>query len=143
MLHKRSTLFSLAVVILILGLVAGCGGSDGTGSGSQNGGENGGDGGAGGGANNATETKIALGQVISVKPDNGKIVLREVATGDQAGKRMVFKIKKNARITLDDKQAELADAKEGQQAQIEYVVSEEQNNRAKTVDLFAGDGGNG
>ena len=146
--RQRSTVLSLAAFFLLAGLLAGCGGSDGAGSGSQNGGGNGGDGGAGGGgaggagggAEGATESKIALGRVVSVKPDNGKIVLREVAAGDQAGKRMVFKVKKNARITLDDKQAELADAKESQQAQIEHVGIEE-NNRGKTVELFASDAG--
>ncbi len=150
--RQRSTVLSLAAFFLLAGLLAGCGGNGGTGSGSQNGGENGGDGDAGGGAggggaggdaNNATETKIALGRIVSVKPDNGKIVLRKVGAGDQGGERMVFKVKKNAQITLDDKQVELADAKEGQQAQIGYVVSEEQTNLAKTVELFASDGGTG
>ncbi len=146
--RQRSTVLSLAAFFLLAGLLAGCGGSGATGSGSQNGGENGGDGGGGGGGaggdvNNATETKIALGRVVSVKSDNGKIVLRKVGAGDQGGERMVFKVKKNAQITLDDKQVELADAKEGQQAQIGYVVSEEQTNLAKTVELFASDGGTG
>ncbi len=142
---QRSTVLSLAVFFLLVGLVAGCGGSDGTGSGSQDAGENGGGGddGAAEKAPETTETKVALGKVISVKPDQEKIVLRRVGAEDQGGERMVFKVAKNAQITLDDKQAELADAKEGQQAQIEYVVSEEQSNRAKTMELFAGDEGNG
>lgn len=129
--------------LLLAGILAGCGGGDGAGSEPQGGGENdgGGDGGAAEQASQATETKVALGKVISVKPDGGKIVLRKVGVEDQSGERMVFKVKKNAQITLDDKEAELADAKEGQQAQIEYVVSEEQSNRAKAVKLFEGGGG--
>ena len=138
-------MFSLAVFFLLAGLVAGCGGSDETGSGSQDAGENGGggDGGAAKKASETTETKIALGEVISVKPDKEKIVLRKAVAEDQGGERMVFKVKKNARITLAGKEAEFADAKEGQQAQVEYVVSEEKTNRAKAVQLFEGDGGSG
>jgi len=51
--------------------------------------------------------------VISVKPDREKLVLRP-AEESQGGKRMVFKIVKKAKVTLADKDAELADAKKGQ-----------------------------
>ncbi len=53
---------------------------------------------------------------------------------------MNFKITKNARIQLDGKPAELSDAQEGQQAQIEYVVRNERN-RTRAVQLFPVGGG--
>ena len=52
---------------------------------------------------------------------------------------MPFKIGKQATITLDDEAAELADMKEGQEAQIRYVVREEVN-LAREVTLISGEG---
>jgi hypothetical protein len=45
-----------------------------------------------------------------------------------------------AEIMLDDKEAELADIKKGQQAQVSYVVRNEKRNMAREVQVF-GDGG--
>lgn len=134
-LKKQSTA-SLLALVLLAGLLAGCGGGDQAGSGSQGGAEKQGEEKQGQTAKkeSAAETKIAIGTVISVKPDRGKLVLRP-AEEVQGGKRMTFKVLKKARITLADKKVELAEAKKGQQAQIEYVVKDERN-RARTVLLF-------
>lgn len=48
-----------------------------------------------------------------------------------------FKIAKNATVTLDDKETELAQAEEGQPAQITYIVKNEVN-VARQVALISG-----
>ena len=85
--------------------------------------------------------KIALGTVISVKPDRRKIILRP--STEQQGDRLIFKVVDGAQITLDDQQAEMADVQEGQQAQIQYTSFNEQN-RARVVGLISsGEGTSG
>ena len=140
-MHLRgpsAALFFIAS-ILLAALLAGC-----AGGGDQSG--NGGSEGQGEAAQeegtqaNAPVSKIALGRVISVKPDRRKIILRP--STEQQGDRLVFKVVDDAQITLDDQQAEMADVQEGQQAQITYVVFNEQN-RARAVALISADEGTG
>ena len=140
------TALFLLVFILLSGLLAGCGGGgDQSGNGgSQDGGAPGeGEQQQGGAAQEdaAPAPKIALGTIKSVKPDKRKIVLQSTAEV-QGGERMTFKVKKNAKITLDDKEAEMADVKEGQHAQIQYVVKNEVN-RAREVALISAEGSEG
>jgi hypothetical protein len=138
----RTRIPSAALLLLVFMLfLAGCGGGgDQSGNGgSQDGGAPGGEEQQQGGAPQqgaAPAPKIALGTVVSVKPDKRKIFLRPTAEV-QGGERMTFKVRKNAEITLDDKAAEMADVKEGQEAQIQYVVKNEVN-RARSVALISG-----
>ena len=83
---------------------------------------------------------MALATIVSVKPDMRKIVLRP--STEQQRNRLIFKVVDDAVITLNDQQAEMADVQEGQQAQITYVVVNEQN-RARVVALISGDEGTG
>ena len=82
--------------------------------------------------------RIALGTVKRVKPERRKMVIRAV-TGKEDAEWMPFKILKNATITLDNEEAELAAIKNGQQAQVTYVVRNEIN-WAREVTLIS-DGG--
>ncbi len=59
-------------------------------------------------------------------------------TGERKEEPAPFKLTKQAKITLDSKPAELADVKEGQQAQITYVVKNQ--NLARQV-VLVGEGG--
>ena len=141
--------FKVPVLLVVL-IVAGCSGE---GDQSGNGGSQGGGGGSGGetqgtapqgGAlqGNAPRAKVALGTIISVNPDRRRIVLRP-SVKVQGGKRMVFKVKGNAKISLNDQPAEMAAVKQGQQAQIEYIVKNE-TNRARAVALISsGEGAGG
>ncbi len=142
-LRGRSAALIFIASILLAGLLAGCaGGGEQSGDGGSQGGEEQQGEAAQGEGNqaDAPETKIALGRVISVKPDRRKIILRP--STEQQGDRLVFKVVDDAQITLDDQQAEMADAQEGQQAQITYVTVSEQN-RARVVGLISGDEGTG
>ena len=144
-MHPRGPSAALFVIasILLAGLLAGCaGGGDQSGNGGSQGGEEQQSEAAQGEGNqaDAPETKVALGRVIAVKQDRRKIILRP--STEQQGDRLVFKVIDNAQITLDDQEAEMADAQEGQQAQITYVVVNEQN-RARVVGLISGDEGTG
>jgi len=134
-MHPRGTSAALLFIVstLLVGLLAGCGGG-----GDQAG--NGGAQGEGQPQTNVPQPKIALGRVISVKPDRRKIIVRP--STEQQGNRLVFKVVDNARITLNDQQAEMADVQEGQQAQIEYVTVNEQN-KARVVELISGGEGTG
>ena len=141
-MRSRGSLVSLFIIVLILlaGLLAGCGGGDQSGNGGQGNGESGGTKKQGGEAakKGASLPKIALGTVKSVKPERRRVVLKP-STKQQGEKPIRFKISKNTRVTLDNKQAELADIKEGQQAQITYVVRNERN-RAREVTLISAGG---
>jgi hypothetical protein len=137
-MHPRgpsAALFFIAS-ILLAGLLAGCAGG---GDQANNGGAQGGEGEQGqaapgeGTQANALQFKIALGTIISVKPDRRKIILRP--STEQQGDRLVFKVVDDAQITLNDQPVEMADVQEGQQAQIEYITRNEQN-RARIVELI-------
>jgi ABC-type Fe3+-hydroxamate transport system substrate-binding protein len=144
-MHLRGPSAALLFIasILLAGLLAGCaGGGDQAGNGGSQGGE-GEQGQAAQGEGtqaNAVQVKIALGTIVSVKPDRRKIVLRP--STEQQGDRLVFKVVDDAVITLDDQPAEMADVQEGQQAQIEYITVNEQN-RARRVELIAEGEGTG
>jgi hypothetical protein len=142
-LRRPSAALFFIAFILLAGLLAGCaGGGEQSGNGGSQGGEDQQGEAAQGEGNqaDAPESKIALGRVISVKLDRRKIILRP--STEQQGDRLVFKVVDDAQITLDDQQAEMADVQEGQQAQITYVVVNEQN-RARVVGLISGDEGTG
>lgn len=147
-LKKPSAALFLVASILLAGLLTGCGGGgDQAGdSGSQKDKGQQGEAAQGNAAqNNAAQgeapqaKKIAVGTVIAVVPDRRKIILRP-STEVQGSERMIFKVNDGAEISLDDQSAEMADAAEGQDAKIEYVVVKDQN-RARVVELISGGGG--
>lgn len=155
-MHIRglSAALLLVLLVLIMGFIAGCGGADQT-----QGGENGGaekqqgseDGGAKkqqGGEDSKkgwSNPKIALGTIIRVNTEARKIVLKP-STDVQGKGPMLIWIKEEATVTLDGEEAQVADIKEGQQAQIAYRVKERDNrddlNLAHEVDLISADGAN-
>jgi len=132
-------------VILLAGLLAGGGGGDQSGNGSQDG-RSGGTKQRGGEAakregNGAVKkarprARIALGTVRSVNPESRELTL-EPSTPVQGKGPIPFKIAPNAIVTLDDKEAELAQIEKGQQAQITYILRNEVN-VARQVALISG-----
>jgi hypothetical protein len=159
-LRRPSAALLLVVSVLLAGLLGGCGGGgDQSGSGGSQGGDEEQQGEAqqgeaqqgeaqqGGGEQGQAaqgdppEAKIALGRVVAVVPDRRKIILRPSAEV-QGGERMIFKVKDEAEISLNDQPAEMDGVQEGQQAQIEYIVVNEQN-RARRVELIAEGEGTG
>ena len=139
--RRLSTALFLVVFVLLTGLLTGCGGGDQSGNGSQEGGPGGtkeqGDGGS---KIKVSQTKTALGTITRVKSDKKLIVLRP-STEEQGEKPMRFRVNpEKAEIMLDDKEAELADIKKGQQAQVSYVVRNEKRNIAREVQVFGGGG---
>ena len=146
-MHPRrpSTTLFLAGVILLSGLLVGCGGGGESANGSQDGGS-GGTKQRGGEAakkkgNQAVkkagpQARIALGTVRSVNPESRELIL-EPSTPVQGERPLPFKVAKNATVTLDDKETELAQAGEGQRAQITYVVKNGVN-VARQVALISG-----
>ena len=141
-LRGQSAALLFIVSILLAALLAGCAGGGGQAGngGAQGGGEQGQAAQGEGTQANVPQPKIALGRVISVKPDRRKIVLRP--STEQQGNRLVFKVIDDAQISLDDQPAEMADVQEGQQAQIQYVTVNEQN-RARVVALISSGEGTG
>jgi hypothetical protein len=145
-MHLRRPLtapFLVAFVLLVV-FLAGCGGggqqSD---DASQNGGssdeakkqQGDGDGGKKKKKKRA-EAKVALGEITKVKGDQSRVIVLEPSREAKGAKDiMVFRVRKEAKITLAGEEAEPADIQAGQQAQIEYVRKEERN-RARTVTLF-------
>jgi hypothetical protein len=143
-MHQRglSTVLFLATIVLIAGLLTGCGGGDQSGSGSQQ------DGGskAEQGKNaskkqvkNAPKKKILFGTVTFVNPKTEGFSVRPTI-GEQGNKPVVFRLANETSITLGGKEAKLEDMKKGQQAQVEYVERNERN-RARSVRLFEAGGG--
>lgn len=116
----------LVVLFLLSTLLAGCGG-DQPESGSQGGKSAQKEG-------SPPETKMALGMVRVMKPETRKLVLKP-STDEQGEKVIPFKIKQNARITLDGNKADMSSIERGQQAQIEYVAGDKVN-QAVAVTLF-------
>jgi hypothetical protein len=79
-----------------------------------------------------------------VVPDRRKIILRP--STEVQGDQLIFKVNNNAKITLDNKPAQITDVKEGQQAQIQYVVNDQAHiqKRARSVALISsGEGASG
>jgi hypothetical protein len=143
-MHQRglSTVLFLATIVLIAGLLTGCGGGDQSGSGSQQ------DGGskAEQGKNapvkqgeNAPKKKIVFGVVKFVNPKTEGFSVRPTIE-EQGKKPVVFRLANETSITLDGKEAKMEDMKKGQQAQVEYVERNERN-RARSVRLFEAGGG--
>jgi hypothetical protein len=150
-MHPRgpSTALFLAMIVLIAGLLAGCGGGDQSGSGSQ---QNGGSqakqdenapkkqgGNAPKQRKNAPEKKILFGIVRFVNPKTEGFSVHP-RVPEQGKKPVVFRLAQQTKITLEGKKAKLEDMKKGQQAQVEYIVRNDRN-RALTVRLFEGGGG--
>lgn len=124
-------LFALLAVLL-----AGCGGGE-QGGGSQDGGSQ--DGGQQQESKKpskkeAQETKIAVGNVVSVKPDRRRMVV-EPSQQAEGTEKIPINVRKTAEITLGGEKVEMGDVAEGQQAQAEYVVKNDVN-RAISVQLF-------
>jgi hypothetical protein len=133
-MHPRrlSAALFIASLILITGIATGCGGgtdqSQGDGGAQQQDGD-------GGQPSEASAPKIALGSVARVDTEKSRIALRP--SSDVQGEGPIsFKVKPKAKITLDDQEAELADAKKGQQAHITYVVKRGRN-MAREVALIS------
>jgi hypothetical protein len=130
------------LLLIVLILLAGCGGGEQSGNGGQGDGSSGGAKKQGGEAakKGVSATKIALGTVIRVNTEgeSRRLVLKPT-TDEQSKRLMPFRVTKQATITLDDEKAELTDVKEGQQAQITYVVKNE-HYRAREVKLFSAGG---
>jgi hypothetical protein len=123
-------IFPLVLSLLLVGLLASCGGSDQSGGGQQ-------EGNAGGDAakKEKLSRKVAIGTVRAYKDDRRRLSLRPVSEA-QGDKPLGFKVRKNAQVTLDGEQSELGDIEEGQQAQVRYVVKNKVN-RAIIVQLFS------
>lgn len=124
-------LFSAATIL------TGCGGGNDSGGDGAEQGQAGGNA-QGGGAESAEETKIALGTVGFVNAEKRRLVVKPHSE-QQGDKPLDFRIAKDTAIKSDGKKAELQDIKKGQQVRVEYVGGETRN-RARTVDLFGGDG---
>jgi hypothetical protein len=150
-MHPRglSTVLFLATIVLIAGLLTGCGGGDQSGSGSQP------DGGSKAeqsknapveqGENapkkrgkNAPKKKILFGTVTFVNPKTEGFSVRPTID-EQGNKPVAFRLANETSITLGGKEAKLEDLKKGQQAQVEYVERNERN-RARSVRLFESGG---
>jgi hypothetical protein len=151
-MHPRglSTVLFLATIVLIAGLLTGCGGGDQSGSGSQP------DGGSKAeqsknapveqGENapkkrgkNAPKKKILFGTVKFVNPKTEGFSVRPTID-EQGNKPVAFRLANETSITLGGKEAKLEDMKKGQQAQVEYVERNDRN-RARSVRLFEAGGG--
>jgi predicted small secreted protein len=125
------------LLALLAALLAGCGGGDGQSGGSQE---------EGGGQQGqqqeskkqAQETKIAVGNVVAVKPDRRRMVVQPSQEAEGTEK-ISINVRKTAEITLGGEKAEMGDIAEGQQAQAEYVVKNDVN-RAVSVQLFEAGG---
>jgi hypothetical protein len=128
-----SLILMLVLSLLLAGLLAGCGGGSDQ---SKNQ--------SGGGQQKKQEgqaarkeplpRKMAIGTVRAFKDDKRRLSLRP-ASDAQGEKPLGFKVRKNAQIAVDGEKADFADIKEGQQAQITYVVKHGVN-RAVVVHLF-------
>ncbi len=134
-LRGRSTALLLACLISLMSFAVGCGGSGDRSGGQQDDASDGAEKHGGeANRNDASEVKIALGMIGSVSPEDREIVLRP--STEEQGERKIFKVMEKARVALDGEEVELTDIKEGQQAQVSYVVRNERN-RARTVELFS------
>ena len=151
-MHQRglSTVLFLATIVLIAGLLTGCGGGDQSGSGSQQDGgskaEQGKNAPVKQGENapknqgkNAPKKKIVFGVVKFVNPKTEGFSVRPTIE-EQGKKPVVFRLANETSITLDGKEAKMEDMKKGQQAQVEYVERNERN-RVRSVRLFEAGGG--
>lgn len=131
----RSAAPFFVLTILLAGFLAGCGGGGGGGGQEENA--------QGGGEQKqskkeARETKIGVGNVVSVKPDKRRMVVMPSREAENAEK-ITINVRKNAEIMLGSEKAEMGDIAKGQQAQVEYVEKNDVN-RAISVQLFEAGG---
>ncbi|CAN5844228.1 hypothetical protein BH23ACT11_BH23ACT11_06670 [soil metagenome] len=155
--YRLPAVIVAVIVVLTLGLVAGCSGGEEQSNNEASGGNTSGAGVAQNEESTARETvqptargeegsrteeaqgsspkiKIALGDILRIDSENSLVVLKPPET-----KRQVFKVVPGAEVTVDDSPAQLADLEKRQQAQIRYVVINDRN-RARAVSAF-NDGG--
>ena len=126
--------FAVPIFALLVAFLAGCGGEQS--GGSQSGGSQDGD--QQEPAKEAQETKIAVGNVVSVKPDKRRMVVQPSKQVEGPDK-IPLNVRKTAEITLGGEKVEMGDVTEGQQAQATYVVKNDVN-RAVSVQLFEAEG---
>lgn len=127
-----SLLLPLVLSVVLVGSLAGCGGGQSEGGGQERNPE-------GKPAGEAAKKeplprKMAFGTVRAFKDDKRRLSLRPTVNA-QGEKPLGFKVRKNARVSFAGKEADAGDIKEGQQAQVSYVVKNEVN-RAVVVNLF-------
>lgn len=117
----------IALLAALAGLIAGCGGGEQSQSPPDDGQQQ-------PSKKEAQETKIAVGDVVGVKPDKRRMVVKpsQQAEGPE---KIAINVRKTAEITLGGEKAEMGDVAEGQQAQAEYLVKNDVN-RAVSVQLF-------
>lgn len=136
--NPRSAVPFFTLVVLTTIFLAGCGGGVG---GDQSGGDSE-DGGGGGeqqqSKKEARETKIGVGNVVSVKPDKRRMVVQPSQEAEDV-ETIAVNVRKNAEITLGGEKVEMGDIVKGQQAQVEYVAKNDKN-RAVSVQLFEAEG---
>jgi hypothetical protein len=138
--------FFVVTIVLVAGLLAGCGGggqaegdSQDNGSGGaeqqQNGGGNGSD-----QQNEGTErertdrrVKIALGTIASVTPNVDELTLQPSAE-EQGEEPIPFEVRPTTRVMIGGQEAELVAVQEGQQAKVRYVTVDG-TNRARAVQV--------
>ncbi len=136
--QRSVTVLLSTFAVLLVYFVAGCGGEEQSGNGSQDGGSGGAQKQGGEGSKQEISApKIALGTVTRVDAEAERIILRP-SSEEQGKKPLRFKVSENTTITLDDEEAELSDAKKGQQAQITYVVKDGRNLARKVALINAG-----
>ena len=131
MLCRSRLAVPLLALLAAAALLAGCGGGEQSG-GPQSGGSQEGD--QQEPAKEAQETRIAVGNVVSVKPDKRRMVVQPSQQAEGTEK-VALNVRKTAEITLGGEKAEMGDIAEGQQAQARYVVKNDVN-RAVSVQLF-------
>ena len=127
---------AVPLLALLAALLAGCGGGEQQSGGSQDGGQEQGQ--QQESKKEAQETKIAVGNVVSVKPDKRRMVVQPSKQVEGPDK-IPLNVRKTAEITLGDQKAEMGDIAEGQQAQANYIVKNDVN-RAVSVQLFEAEG---
>ena len=135
----------LGTLVLLLVLLAACGGGDqSSGNGESQGGEQGDgeqqDGQPGGeaGEERASQEKVSLGTIESVEPESRRVVLKP-AFAAQGGDQITFRVTNNAVVQVNDQEAELSDIQPGQDAEVDYITKNNVN-RAVAVEIV-GDGG--
>jgi hypothetical protein len=113
--------FSLLAFILIAGLLGGCDVENQS-------------------IDESKYTKKARGEINSVKPDARKLILKPASSKqsenatEQGEGTIHFKLAQDATVTVLGKEAQLADVKAGQQAEIQYYV-QDRTNRAGSVKI--------
>jgi Cu/Ag efflux protein CusF len=113
MYPRKLNWFSLLALILIAGLLGGCDLENQS-------------------TDEAKYSKKVRGEINSVKPDARKLVLKP-ASSEQGAGVIHLTLAQDATVTVLGKEAQLADVKAGQQAEIAYFVQEDRTNRAGSV----------